>query len=45
MPAGVLYQTNATASGTYNNITGIWTIGNVAVNQTITLLISVKALY
>jgi uncharacterized repeat protein (TIGR01451 family) len=45
MPAGVLYQTNATAFGTYNNATGIWTIGNVAVGQTVTLLISVKAQY
>jgi uncharacterized repeat protein (TIGR01451 family) len=44
MPAGVLYQTYATAFGNYNNTTGIWTIGNVAVNQTVTLLISVKAL-
>ena len=42
VPAGILYQTNATASGTYNNATGIWAIGNVAVNQTVTLLILVK---
>jgi uncharacterized repeat protein (TIGR01451 family) len=45
MPAGVLYQTYATAFGTYDNATGIWTIGNVPVGQTVTLLISVKSLY
>ena len=45
MPAGVLYQTYATASGTYDNATGIWTIGNVPVDQSVTLLISVKAQY
>ena len=45
VPAGVLYQINATNSGTFNNATGIWVIGNRAVNQTVTLLISVKALY
>jgi uncharacterized repeat protein (TIGR01451 family) len=45
MPAGVLYQTYATAFGTYDNATGIWTIGNVPVGQTLTLLISVKTLY
>ena len=42
VPAGILYQTNATASGTYNNATGIWAISNIAVNQSVTLLISVK---
>ena len=42
VPAGVLYQINATNSGTFNNATGIWVIGNRAVNQTVTLLISVK---
>jgi uncharacterized repeat protein (TIGR01451 family) len=45
MPAGVLYQTNATSFGTYDNTTGIWTIGNVPVGQSVTLLITVKALY
>ena len=45
MPAGVLYQTYATASGTYDNATGIWTIGNVPAGQSVTLLISVKAQY
>jgi uncharacterized repeat protein (TIGR01451 family) len=43
MPAGVLYQTNATAFGTYDNATGIWTIGNIPVGQSVTLLIAVKA--
>ncbi len=45
MPVGVLYQTNATAFGTYNNTTGIWTIGNIAAGQTVTLIIAVKAQY
>ncbi len=45
MPAGVLYQTNATAFGNYDNATGIWTIGNVPMGQSVTLLISVKAQY
>jgi large repetitive protein len=44
MPAGVLYQTNATAFGTYNNATGIWNIGTIPAGQTVTLLISVKVL-
>ena len=45
MPIDVQYQTNATAFGTYDNTTGIWTIGNIAVSQSVTLSISVKALY
>ena len=45
MPSGVLYQTNATASGTYDNATGIWTIGNISVGQSVTLLIAVKTQY
>jgi uncharacterized repeat protein (TIGR01451 family) len=44
MPAGVLYQTNATAFGTYSNATGIWNIGTIPAGQTVTLLISVKVL-
>jgi uncharacterized repeat protein (TIGR01451 family) len=43
MPSGVLYQTYATAFGTYDNTTGIWTIGNIPVGQSVTLLIAVKA--
>ncbi len=44
MPAGVQYQTNATAFGTYSNATGIWNIGTIPAGQTVTLLISVKVL-
>lgn len=44
MPAGVLYQSYASSTGIYDNATGLWTIGNVAVNQTITLNITIKAL-
>lgn len=45
MPAGVLYQTNATAFGTYDNAMGMWTIGTIPVGQSVTLLIAVKAQY
>ena len=44
MPAGVLYQSYTSSAGTYDNITGLWTIGNVALNQTLTLKITIKAL-
>jgi uncharacterized repeat protein (TIGR01451 family) len=44
MPTGVLYQTNATASGTFSNATGIWNIGTIPAGQTVTLSISVKVL-
>ncbi|MCU0471621.1 MAG: Ig-like domain-containing protein, partial [Arcicella sp.] len=44
MPAGALYQTYATANGTYDNATGIWNIGSVPFGQTVTLNIAVKAL-
>jgi Domain of unknown function DUF11 len=39
-----LYQSHVSSSGTYSNSTGLWTIDNVAVNQTITLNITIKAL-
>jgi uncharacterized repeat protein (TIGR01451 family) len=45
MPAGVLYQTYATAFGNYDNSTGIWTIGSIPVGQSVTLSIAVKAQY
>jgi uncharacterized repeat protein (TIGR01451 family) len=42
LPAGVAYQTYATAFGTYDANTGIWNIGNLAVGQSATLTIGVK---
>ncbi|MDZ7900150.1 MAG: Ig-like domain-containing protein [Arcicella sp.] len=43
MPAGVLYKSYSTSTGTYDNATGIWTIGNVAPSQIINLMITVQA--
>jgi len=43
MPAGVLYKSYSTSTGTYNNTTGIWTIGNISGQQTINLVITVQA--
>ncbi len=43
MPAGVLFKTYATSTGTYNSSTGIWTVGNLAGQQTINLMITVQA--
>ena len=40
--AGVQYVTHATATGNYNPTTKIWTIGNLAVGDTVTLSIAVK---
>jgi uncharacterized repeat protein (TIGR01451 family) len=43
MPAGVLYKSFSTSTGTYNSATGIWTVGNLAGQQTINLMITVQA--
>jgi uncharacterized repeat protein (TIGR01451 family) len=43
MPAGALYKSFATSTGTYNPTTGIWTVGNLAGQQTINLMITVQA--
>ncbi|TAF96455.1 MAG: DUF11 domain-containing protein [Cytophagia bacterium] len=40
--AGVVYSTHTTAFGNYNPTTKIWTIGELAVGDTVTLLISAK---
>jgi uncharacterized repeat protein (TIGR01451 family) len=42
LPAGMSFQTFATATGNYNSGTGTWTIGNIAVGQTVTLSIAVQ---
>ncbi len=46
LPSGVTYVSDSTApsgttQGTYNVVTGLWDIGNLAVNQTETLMITV----
>ena len=43
MPAGVLYKSYSTSNGTYDNTTGIWTIGSVAPSQIINLMITIQA--
>jgi uncharacterized repeat protein (TIGR01451 family) len=43
MPAGAMFKSYSTSTGTYNSATGIWTVGNVAAKQTINLMITVQA--
>ncbi len=40
LPAGLNYQSSSATQGSYNSGTGVWTIGNLAVNQTVTLNIT-----
>jgi uncharacterized repeat protein (TIGR01451 family) len=42
LPAGMVFQTYATASGNFDSGTNTWTIGNVPVGQTVTLSIAVQ---
>ena len=42
LPAGLTFQTFATAAGTYNSSTGVWTVGNLATGATATLSLVVK---
>ena len=42
--AGVQYVAHATAAGNYNPNTKIWTIGSIAVGDTVTLTIAVKVI-
>lgn len=42
LPAGMTFQTFATATGNYNSATGTWTIGDIPVGQTVTLSIAVQ---
>jgi uncharacterized repeat protein (TIGR01451 family) len=44
LPAGMSFQTFATATGTYNAGTGTWIIGDIAVGQTVTLSLGVKVI-
>jgi uncharacterized repeat protein (TIGR01451 family) len=42
LPAGMTFQTYATATGTYNSATGTWTIGTIPAGQTVTISVAVK---
>lgn len=42
LPAGMSFQTYATATGNYTPATGTWTIGNIAAGQTVVLSIIAK---
>jgi len=41
LPSGFTYVSSAPSQGTYDNTTGIWSIGNLAVNATVTLTMTV----
>jgi LPXTG-site transpeptidase (sortase) family protein len=41
LPSGFTYVSSSATQGTYDNTTGIWTIGDLAVNQTVTLTMTV----
>ncbi|MEO8355235.1 MAG: sortase [Chloroflexota bacterium] len=41
MPGGFTYVSSSPSQGTYNNVTGVWTIGDLAVNGTATLTLKV----
>jgi large repetitive protein len=41
LPTGLTFVSATTAAGTFANATGTWTVGNLAVNQTVTLTINV----
>ncbi|MEZ4913614.1 MAG: DUF11 domain-containing protein [Chitinophagales bacterium] len=42
LPSGTTYISHATAAGNYNTTTGIWNIGTLAVNQEVSLQITVE---
>ncbi len=42
LPSGLIYVSNSASQGTYNNTTGIWTVGNLSNNAYATLTITVK---
>jgi len=43
IPAGLTLVSAITNKGTYNTQTGVWDIGNMSVNETVTLIFTVKA--
>ncbi|UPZ17966.1 PKD domain-containing protein [Flavobacterium humidisoli] len=42
LPAGLTYESHTVTAGTYNYASGVWTIGNLAVNGTAALEITAK---
>ncbi|MEG1228884.1 MAG: gliding motility-associated C-terminal domain-containing protein, partial [Flavobacterium sp.] len=42
LPAGLTYESHTVTAGVYNYASGVWTIGNLAVNGTATLEITAK---
>lgn len=42
IPAGLTYESHTVTTGAYNRASGVWTLGNLAVNGTATLEITVK---
>ncbi len=42
IPAGLTYESHTVTTGNYNRASGVWTLGNLAVNSTATLEITVK---
>lgn len=43
LPTGITYQTHNASKGTYDSATGIWAVGAMAIGETATLTIDVKA--
>ncbi|KZX14216.1 DUF11 domain-containing protein [Methanobrevibacter filiformis] len=43
LPTGVTYYSYSLSTGTYSSTTGLWTIGNLNVGQTATLILTVTA--
>jgi uncharacterized repeat protein (TIGR01451 family) len=45
LPAGYTYLSSTTTVGTYNNVSGLWTIGNlnIGISQTLTITVQVNA--
>ena len=44
LPSGYTYESHSTADGTYDEITGLWDIGNLTVGSTATLTITATVL-
>ncbi len=40
LPATVTYVSHLTAAGTYDSVTGVWSVGAMAIDQTVTLTIT-----
>ncbi|MFN8422407.1 MAG: hypothetical protein U0470_03130 [Anaerolineae bacterium] len=42
LPPGLIYISSSATQGSYNNVTGIWTVGNLSLAQMATLTIQVR---